>query len=299
MQPRIVYPGAKCNPFFIYTHRPPRAQYLCHHLYCSSYIPFRPRLDVTQLSSDVHRYYQLGLAPLTHKSYQAALQQYFSFCQQISHSPIPTSESMLLLYLAHMGRRNLFLSTIKVYVSAIRNSHVATGKHTHFSSQLTPRVQLVLTGIQRDQASTLEPQARFPITIDVMRQLQTLFSGKPHNYHYIMLWAACCTAFFGLLRRGEFTTQGPYNPQVHLSFKDLAVDNKSSPTYIRLCIKQSKTDRFRHGNFVYLGKTDSEICPMQAILQYLSARGAPCSCPNIRNHSPEQCLARHCQIYVS
>ena len=173
-----------------------------------------------------------------------------------------------------MGKRNLSLSTIKVYVSAIRNLHVATGKHTHFSSQLTPRVQQVLTGIQRDQASTLEPRTRLPITIDLMRQLQTLFSRKPHNYHYIMLWAACCTAFFGLLRCGEFTTQGPYDPQVHLSFKDLAVDNKRSPTYIRLCIKQSKTDRFRHGNFVYLGKTDSEVCPVQAILQYLSVRGA-------------------------
>ena len=162
------------------------------------------------------------------------ISKHFSFCQQISHTPIPTSESTLLLYLAHMGKRNLSLSTIKVYVSAIRNLHVATGKHTHFSSQLTPRVQQVLTGIQRDQASTLEPRIRLPITIDLMRQLQTLFSRKPHNYHYIMLWAACCTAFFGLLRCGEFTTQGPYDPQVHLSFKDLAVDNKRSPTYIRL-----------------------------------------------------------------
>ena len=65
-----------------------------------------------------------------------------------------------------------------------------------------------------------------------------------------------------------------YDPRVHLSFKDLAVDNKNSPTYIRLTIKQSKTDRFRRGNFVYMGKTDCKICPVQAILQYLSARGA-------------------------
>jgi len=81
-------------------------------------------------------------------------------------------------------------------------------------------------------------------------------------------------SIFGLLHCGEFTTQGTYDPQVHLSFKDLAVDNKCSPTHIRLCIKQSKTDCFRHGSFVYLGKTDSEICLVRAILQHLSARGA-------------------------
>ena len=91
-----------------------------------------------------------------------------------------------------------------------------------------------------------------------------------------MIWAACCTAFFGFLRCGELTSpnHSTYNSTVHLSFSDLAVDNRNSPSFIRLTIKQSKTDCFRHGNFVYLGKTDCDVGPVAAILPYLSARGA-------------------------
>ena len=63
-----------------------------------------------------------------------------------------------------------------------------------------------------------------------------------------MIWAACCTAFFGFMRCGEFTSpsHSAYDPTVHLSFSDVAVDSKTCPTFIRLTIKQSKTDQTHH-----------------------------------------------------
>lgn len=50
--------------------------------------------------------------------------------------------------------------------------------------------------------------------------------------------------------------------------------NKESPSVIQVTIKQSKTDPFRHGVQLYLGKTGKDICPVMAILPYLALRGA-------------------------
>ena len=90
-----------------------------------------------------------------------------------------------------------------------------------------------------------------------------------------MMWAACCTAFFGFLRSSEMTvpSQDTYDPTIHLSIKDVAVDNKSSPTMVRIRIKQSKTDPFRQGVYIYLGRTDNNLCPVKAILPYLALQG--------------------------
>ena len=91
-----------------------------------------------------------------------------------------------------------------------------------------------------------------------------------------MLWAACCTAFFGFLRVGEMTvpSQDAYNNSVHLSLGDIALDSRTSPTIIWLTIKQSKIDPFRKRIKLCLGLTDSVVCPVKALLPYLAIRGS-------------------------
>ena len=77
------------------------------------------------------------------------------------------------------------------------------------------------------------------------------------------------------LRSSEFTipTQSSYDPEVHLSVKDVAVDNKAKPRMLKVNIKQSKTDPFRQGVTLCLGKTDLQLCPVDALLPYLVVRG--------------------------
>ena len=90
-----------------------------------------------------------------------------------------------------------------------------------------------------------------------------------------MLWAACCLAFFGFLRTGEMTipSDTEYDPSCHLSFKDIAIDDPDSPSMLRVTMKQSKTDPFRRGIDLFLGKTNNEICPVSTMLKYLVMRG--------------------------
>ena len=64
------------------------------------------------------------------------------------------------------------------------------------------------------------------------------------------MWAACCLAFFGFFAAVNslyIPTQSSYDPEVHLSVKDVAVDNRAKPRMLKVNIKQSKTDPFRQG----------------------------------------------------
>ena len=90
------------------------------------------------------------------------------------------------------------------------------------------------------------------------------------------MWAICCSAFFDFLRCREFTVpkETDYHHNVHLSYADVTVDFKSNPHMIHILIKQSKTDPFRKGVKLSLGRTDHVVCPVSAILAYLAVREA-------------------------
>ena len=68
-------------------------------------------------------------------------------------------------------------------------------------------------------------------------------------------------------------TEDSYNPNLHLSYNDIAVNDAKVPSIISLQIKQSKTDQERAGTRVIIGKTGDDICPVNALLTYLSRRG--------------------------
>jgi len=88
----------------------------------------------------------------------------------------------------------------------------------------------------------------------MMQKIKHVLSQQPPSYNNVMLWAACCLAFFGFLKVGEFTvpTQQDYDESTHLSLKDISIDNRCNARLIKLCIKQSKTDPFRQGVDIYL-----------------------------------------------
>ena len=216
-------------------------------------------------------YLSNGLAPSTRRVYRSAQRQFIDFCTSDGHvssngSLLPTSEQTLLRFCSHLADR-LHHSSIKVYLSAIRSLHIDQG----FPDPLVNCLQLqrLLRGIKRHQGSSL-PQ-RQPVTADLMRIIQ--HSLDAHNSEHIMLWAACCLGFFGFLRAGEFTVNCAFDPSIHLTVQELQVDAEVHPSSLRVRIKSSKTDPFRQGCFIYLGRGQAPLCPISAILTYLHQRG--------------------------
>lgn len=214
-----------------------------------------------------------GLAPSTHKVYTSAQNKFFNFCAQAGRlqadgSPCPADEWTLCLFVSFLSE-SVRHSSIKVYLSAIRSLHVERGFPDPLVNCL--RLQRIVRGIKRSQGST--QLQRLPITDSVM--LVIFKSLNLTLYDHCMFWAACTLAYFGFLRSAEFTVPNlpSFDPSIHLAVKDITVDVVPNPTCLRVNIKASKTDPFRQGCCIYIGRGNSPLCALEAVMNYLALRG--------------------------
>ena len=156
------------------------------------------------------------------------------------------------------------------------------GGHPDPRISLMPRLRQVLRGVEimkGRQGSTKRP--RLPITPTILKRIKGVgFLSKEDRGRGLadqkMLWAASLTAFFGFCRSGEITLpqDGGYDPGIHLSYRDVAVDNPGQPRIISLLLRRSKTDQVGKGVKVILGRTSHDLCPVAAVLDYLGSRGS-------------------------
>ena len=124
--------------------------------------------------------------------------------------------------------------------------------------------------IQRSEEGQAIPAAPAKTPSILSKTHQILLNDIPLAFDNIMLWAASLLCFFGFLRSGEITTPTltSYDPSALLSYNDISVDNPVNPTIVKVRLKCSKTDPFRHGVEVHVGKTGQALCPVVALLNY-------------------------------
>lgn len=226
------------------------------------------------LTAAARTYFNLGISAATRRAYTASLQKYITFCYQTRQQAVPATEETLLLFATHLAQQGLSHSTIQVYLSAVRYFHIAAGEYSTSTTQTTPRMNQLLKGIRKSQAMTRQSTQRQPITFQIMESLYTVLSKHTGGYYNMMIWAACCTAYFGLLRVSEFTSPANHSNTTNtLQLADVALDSRTEPKMIRLTLKQSKTDQFRQGTQIHLGATNHHVCPVQALVRYLANRG--------------------------
>ena len=158
-------------------------------------------------------------------------------------------------------------------MSAIRFLQISYGLPDPSLSSV-PRLEYVLKGVRRGLPAHSRPK-RLPITPYILRIIHRGWSQDPMDHDKVMLWAACCLAFFGFLRCGEFTCPclGAYSPTM-LSPTDIRVDSHVNPQCLAVHLRQSKTDPFGAGVTLYLGRTGDVLCPVTSVLAYLAIRQA-------------------------
>ena len=93
-----------------------------------------------------------------------------------------------------------------------------------------------MKGIKKEKAKEAPSCPRLPITVEIMGKIKDVVQVTRGDLDNTMLWAACCLAFFGFLRCGEFTVpaQNAYDPAEHLSLPDIAIDSRISPSVIQV-----------------------------------------------------------------
>lgn len=230
------------------------------------------------MEGSVQGYFKQGLAQSSTRVYASAQSRFLRFCAQFQLQPLPLSESLLCRFSAFLADQNLSIRTIKVYLSGLRHLQIAAGLPDPFRPVPWPRLEYVLKGIKRAQAmhSPTAARERLPITPSILRRVKGHWSGQPVSPDIQMLWAAFLLGFFGFLRCGEFTVpdDSSFDPTCHLTPRDVSVDRHHHPSMVRVFLKQSKTDPFRMGVPIFLGRSDGDLCPVAAILGYLVVRGS-------------------------
>ena len=225
-------------------------------------------MDVARLEVQARALLSKGIAPSTNRVYSSAQRIFLDFCTRLNLAPIPASEATLILFATELAQTRAH-STIRTYLAGVRHLHVTNGQGNPLSGTL--RLELVLKGIHRIKPN--QKQVRLPVTPNILSRIKGVLDSSP-GYESSMIWAACCTGFFGFLRCGEFLLPDAttFDNTTHLAVSDISVDSHQNPTMIAIRIKRSKTDQFGEGATVYLGKTSAAICPVTAMLGYLAIR---------------------------
>lgn len=166
-------------------------------------------------------------------------------------------------------------SSIKCYLSAVRQLQIAKGEGDPGISKMV-KLEQVLKGVKAVQAKQGKKRApKLPITPAILLAIKRAWEREALSWDKVMLWAAMLLCFFGFLRSGELCvpSETTFDGGAHLSAKDIQVDNVVNPQSVQVNIKASKTDPFRQGVLVYVGRTDKPLCPVSALLAYLVIRG--------------------------
>ena len=107
-------------------------------------------------------------------------------------------------------------------------------------------------------------------------------AGPRPDFRQPCFWAIAVTAFFGFFRLGKLLveTESDYNPALHLSWGNVAIDAHSETSMVKIHLKKSKYDQFGKGADILLGHT---VCPVAAILSFIGSRRDTAGCFFIDN----------------
>ncbi len=231
-------------------------------------------MDDAKLDRLVAKYTAAGLADSTRRAYSSSQRRYLEFCRRADYTVMPATQQVLCKFASQLADEGLKHTTIKAYMSGVRHLHIAEGLQNPFQ-EAHPQLDLLMRGIAREESRQPgRAKPRLPITPNILRKIKGVWGKAAQDPDTTMMWAACCVAYYGFLRAGEFTvpSDNGYDPGAHLGKRDVAFNRLKKPSMMRVTIRQSKTDPFRKGIELFIGRTATDLCPVEAMLQYLLVR---------------------------
>ena len=165
----------------------------------------------------------------TQRTYSSAQKRFLKFCIMYDLTPCPATEQTLLYFVSYLFSDGLKGSSIRCYLSAVRNLHIANDIQY---IGVTPKLQMALKGAC---VLSAPPRRMKPINFAMLSKMIQLLKGRSDSS---MLSAALSLGFFGCLRSGEFCLPdaGVFDPTIHLRIKDVTLlkDEKMFSLLLRL-----------------------------------------------------------------
>lgn len=124
----------------------------------------------------------------------------------------------------------------------------------------------MLEGLRRTRSSK---DMRLPITSELLNKIIDKLPSGCFSLYETWLFAA---AFHGFLRVGEivYTKLGQLQQIVSLNDAQILCEGKDQ--FIRLRLQHSKCDQAVKGTFIDIAKTDTPVCPVKLLKDYLAVR---------------------------
>ena len=237
-----------------------------------------------------------GIAVSTESTYRTGGDTYEIFCELAGLEPFPADENKLMLFIGWYFKR-VQVSTLEVYLSAVRMRHVERGLKWVERREM-PRLTRLLNGYEWLEKATREGRVRMPITFDILeRLLEHKFAqeealvaaqgegARPSVYSmesYALSSALYCTLFIGLHRPSECTlrktSKGPVSAPPRI--KDVAIKWRQGQASssrevdgMSVFIERKKVDPYGQRGAVEYGLTGhAHLCAVGRVVGLLTRR---------------------------
>jgi hypothetical protein len=172
------------------------------------------------------------------------------------------------------------VDTIKVYLSDLKLAHKLRNLPCPFENDIF--IPLMLKGA-KNLATYQEicKPAKFVMSFHLLKLIgHEIAKSKWEKDQKLVIWTACCVAFFGSFRLGEILPrEGSENPWENLKWNQVVFTQKNS---VIINIKFPKVFRNKMGDFVDLFEIkNSDCCPFTALKKLASYHAE-----NVRNNDP-------------
>lgn len=175
------------------------------------------------------------------------------------------------MFVAQLHDEGLKVSTIKVYLAAVRSYHIVNG-----CGNIMEGCYRLQQAIRAIELTAEPPKQKLPITIDILDRVRHLV---PVDYDGRMFLAAMCLGFYGCLRCAEFTVKNSHISSKNLCISDISFLELNGTDVMKVHVKRSKTDHFNKGFDIYISCTCPHACAYCSMCAYLD-RVKCVACPS-------------------
>ena len=222
-----------------------------------------------------------GLSDNTWKTYNSAMSQ-LEKCQQHYKRTFafPMSSDDILLFVTYLVHdKNLKANSVEVYISALRQIHLAKG---YVIKELRPDlVKAILSGKKNmDVLQRKSCDIRLPVTINMLKLLKLELNNVEGQKGFRkLIWAVSTICFFGALRIHEILSRqvSNFDPINTLLGQDLKIRTirmgNEKVRVIQIKIKSPKESRCVKDKIIDIYENGGKLCPVRALENWL--RTAP------------------------
>ncbi|KAF5337417.1 hypothetical protein D9611_003081 [Ephemerocybe angulata] len=224
-------------------------------------------------SKNISFYLWHGLASSTRRTYSTGQKSFITYVQlnnlyNADGSILPASQHAIMSWIASLAGK-VQPKTIKAYITHVRSLHVDSD--IPFTACESPIVARLIRGIkvyhgERDRRPVQ------PITLPILTAL--LAKLQPDSKAGdASIYTACCVAYGGLLRSGEFTQGKGKDVSLGLQRQHVKfLPSFEDANHIILTLPASKTDPFRKGVTVTIAAAPgAPTCPVAALKRFWNA----------------------------